>query len=51
VLDILSGADLLGCRVVDTPIETNTKLLLDQGEDLDNAGRYRRLVGKLIIRP
>jgi len=29
VLDILSEADLLGCRAVDTPILSNAKILPD----------------------
>jgi len=36
---------LLGCKVIDTPMETNVKLL-PEWEDLDNPGGYRRLVGK-----
>jgi len=32
---------------MDIPIEINAKLLSDQGEDMDNPGRYQRLVGKL----
>jgi len=40
---------------VDTPIEINTKLLPDQGEDFDNLGKYQILVEKLnyltLIRP
>jgi len=47
VLDIWSEAGLLGCEAVDTLMETNAKLLPDQGEDMDNLGRYRRLVEKL----
>ena len=47
MINILSKASLLGCRVMDIPIEINAKLLSDQGEDMDNPGRYQRLVGKL----
>ena len=47
MLDILSDAGLLWCRPMDTPMQTNAKLLPYQGEDLDNPSRYRRLVEKL----
>ena len=40
-LDILFEASLQECK------ETNAKLLPDQGEDLDNPNRYRKLVRKL----
>jgi len=49
VLDILFETGFLGCKVTYTPKETNAKLLPDQGEDLYNPGRYRRLVEKLVI--
>ena len=38
---------MLGCRNIDSPMIMNTKLLQDQGEILEDIGRYRRLVGKL----
>ena len=47
MLNILSEVGLLGCRAVNTPMNTNVKLLSDHGENLDNLGRYRRLVRKL----
>ena len=36
VLDILVVTGLLGCRFMDTPMETNVKLLSEQEEDLNN---------------
>jgi len=55
VLDMLSEAGMLGCRSIDSPMDVNVKLLPDQGELLEDVGRYRRLVGKLnyltITRP
>jgi len=55
VLDILPEASLLGCRVEDTPIETNAMLLPKQEDGLDNSDRYQKLVEKLnyltITRP
>ena len=38
---------MLDCKLVDTPMDPNVKLVLDQGELLRDRGRYRRLVGKL----
>jgi len=46
---------MLECRVTDTPMEANVKLLSDYVEILDYSRRYQRLVSKLnyltIIRP
>jgi len=44
---LLSEAEMLGCRSTDSPMDVNTKPLPDQGEFLENIGRYRRLVRKL----
>ncbi|XP_073219500.1 secreted RxLR effector protein 161-like [Cicer arietinum] len=38
---------MLDCRLRDTPMDPNVKLLPGQGEPLQDPGRYRRLVGKL----
>ena len=38
---------MLKCKSIDSPMDVNTKLLPDQRELLEDAGRYRRLVGKL----
>ena len=55
VLDILEDTGLLGARPVETPMDPNVKLCVDQGELLHNPDQYRRLVGKLnyltITRP
>ena len=52
---MLCDAGLLGCRPVDFLMDSNFKLLPDQGELFDNPRRYKRLVGKLnyltVIRP
>ncbi|RVW26227.1 Retrovirus-related Pol polyprotein from transposon RE2 [Vitis vinifera] len=46
---------MLDCKLVDTPMDPNVKLIPGQGEPLGDPGRYRRLVGKLnyltITRP
>jgi len=55
VLDLLSEVGMLKCRSIDSPMDVNTKLLPDQEELLEDAKRYKRLVGKLnyltVIRP
>ena len=54
-LDILADTGMLDCKLVDTPMDLNVKLVPSQGEPLRDPGRYRRLVGKLnyltITRP
>ncbi|RVW56409.1 Retrovirus-related Pol polyprotein from transposon RE2 [Vitis vinifera] len=54
-LDILEEIGMLECKLVDTPMNPNVKLVPGQGEPLRDPGRYRRLVGKLnyftITRP
>ncbi|RVW74296.1 Retrovirus-related Pol polyprotein from transposon RE2 [Vitis vinifera] len=54
-LDILEETGMLDCKPVDTPMDSNVKLVPGQGEPLGDPGRYRRLVGKLnyltITRP
>jgi len=48
-LDILElGGGMIGCRPVDSPKDSNKKLMVDQSEALSNPKRFRRLVGKLI---
>ena len=55
MLDILDETGLLGAKPVETPMDPNVKLCVDQGELLPNPDQYRRLVGKLnyltITRP
>nr|XP_027187906.1 uncharacterized protein LOC113785502 [Cicer arietinum] len=46
-LDILEETCMLDCRLRDTPMDPNVKLLPGQGEPLQGPDRYRRLVGKL----
>ena len=53
--EILEEIGMLDCKPVDTPMDSNVKLLPGQEEPLRDLGRYRRLVGKLnyltITRP
>ena len=54
-LDILAYTSMLDCKLIDTLMDPNVKLIPSQGEPLRDPGRYRRLVGKLnyltITRP
>ena len=47
-LDLLKDTGYLGSKPVATPMETNHKLMPDDGELVDDPELYRRLVGKLI---
>jgi hypothetical protein len=38
----------LGAKPASTPMETNIKLGIDNGETLSDIGQYQRMVGKLI---
>ena len=46
---------MLDCKPVDTSMDSNVKLVVGQGEPLQDPGTYRRLVGRLnyltITRP
>ena len=46
-LDILADTGMLDYKLVDTPMDPNVRLVLGQGEPLQDPRRYRRLVGKL----
>ena len=54
-LKILADTSMLDCKPVDTPMDPNVKLVLGQGELLQDPGRNRQLIGKLnyltITRP
>ena len=45
--DILTDTSMLDCKLVDTLMDMNVKLVPSQGELLRDPRRYRRLVGKL----
>ena len=44
---MLSEICMLGCKTVNTPMDPNLKLLLDEGKLLKDQERYKRLVRKL----
>ena len=54
-LDILEETGLMRTKPVETPMDPNVQLCVDQGELLSNPNSYRRLVEKLnhitITRP
>ena len=55
VLDILKNTGMPDCKLVNTIMDPNIKLVPRQEEPLQDPGRYRRLVGRLnyltITRP
>jgi Reverse transcriptase (RNA-dependent DNA polymerase) len=48
IIDLLKETGKLGAKPASTPMETNTKLGLENGESLPDIGHYQKLVGKLI---
>ena len=40
VLDVLEETGMLDCKLVDTPMDPNVKLVLGQEEPLRDPGRY-----------
>ena len=47
VLDNLEDSGLMGSKLVETPMDPNLRLCVDQCELLSSPYSYRRLVGKL----
>jgi len=47
ILDLLSETGMLRCKSINFSMNVNMKLLPNQGELLENIGRYERLVEKL----
>ena len=48
-LEVINDVAMLGCKLVKTPMEINLKLNKDEGELLNDAGMYRRLIGRLLF--
>ena len=47
-LEILEDVGLLGCKLVKVPMKHNLKLSKYEGLLLDDLGKYRRFVGRLL---
>jgi len=47
-MDFLKETGFLGCKPANIPMEVNVNLWYDDSNTLDDPGRYRRLIGKLI---
>ena len=48
-LEVINDVGVLGCKTIKTPMEVNLKLSKDEGELLNDAGMYRRLIGRLLF--
>ena len=48
VLDLLGEIGQLGCKLAETPIEPNIKLLPSKNDEVKDKEQYQRLVGRLI---
>ena len=48
VLNLLNETGMLGCKIVETPIEANRKLEPAKPKDVVDRERFQRLVGRLI---
>ena len=46
---MINDVGMLGCKLVKNPMEINLKLSKDEGELLNDAGMYRRLIGRLLF--
>ncbi|GAV86517.1 hypothetical protein CFOL_v3_29947 [Cephalotus follicularis] len=47
VVDLLDETRMLGSEPLDTPMDPNQKLMIDDGDILEDPEKYRRLMGKL----
>ena len=47
-MDLLKETRFLGCKPANTPMKANVDLCFDDSHTLDDSGKYRRLIGKLI---
>ncbi|MCO5606861.1 hypothetical protein L7F22_061052 [Adiantum nelumboides] len=47
-LDMLVKYGMTDCKPISTPLDHNLKLRINEGEVLDDATMYRRIVGSLI---
>ena len=47
-MEILKRFDMLECKAMDTPMDTNLKLLLDESSELVDVTQYRQIIGLLM---
>lgn len=45
---LLKERGMLGCKLIDTPMDPNVKLGMTENDNLVDRGRYQHSVGKLI---
>ena len=48
VVEILKRFDILNCKVMATPMDTNLELLSDESSQLVYVTQYRRIIGSLM---
>ena len=48
ILDLLEETEHIQCRVIDTPIEVNHELRMDEKESRVEVSSYQKLIGKLL---
>ncbi|RVW46154.1 Retrovirus-related Pol polyprotein from transposon RE1 [Vitis vinifera] len=48
ILDLLKETGMLGCKPIDTPMDSQKKLGIEKESTSVDRGRYQRLVGRLI---
>ena len=48
ILDLLKETGMLGCKPIDTPMDSQKKLGIEKESTPVDRGRYQRLVGRLI---
>ena len=47
-VEILKRFDMLECKSMNTPMETNLKILVDTSSELVDATLYRQIIGSLV---
>ena len=47
-MEILKRFDMLECKAMATPMDTNMKLLVDESSELVDVTQYRHIIGSLI---
>ena len=47
-MEILKRFDMLDCKAMTTPMDTNMKLLFDESSELVDVAKYRQIIGSLM---